>query len=53
MENSCYSYPEGKHGAYEPHIDSWEFLEDGEKIGGRWKCESVKEEEKKEVPTPS
>lgn len=28
VENSCISYPEGKHGAYEPRIDSWEFLRD-------------------------
>ncbi|NPA75259.1 MAG: FAD-dependent oxidoreductase [Euryarchaeota archaeon] len=27
VENSCVSYPEGKHGAYEPRIDSWEFYE--------------------------
>ena len=28
VENSCVSYPEGKHGAYEPRIDSWEFYDD-------------------------
>jgi len=28
VENSCVSYPEGKHGAYEPRIDSWDFYND-------------------------
>ncbi len=27
VENSCVSYPEGKHGAYEPRIDSWDFYD--------------------------
>ncbi len=31
-ENSCISYPEGKHGAYEPRIDSWEFYDDWKKF---------------------
>ncbi len=37
VENSCVSYPEGKHGAYEPRIDSWEFVEDWEKLAKRLK----------------
>ncbi len=37
IENSCVSYPEGKHGAYEPRIDSWEFAEDWEKLTKRMK----------------
>ncbi len=37
VENSCISYPEGKHGAYEPRIDSWEFFDDWKKIAKRLK----------------
>ena len=37
IENSCVSYPEGKHGAYEPRIDSWDFYEDWKNIAKRLK----------------
>ncbi|AGB04326.1 NADH:flavin oxidoreductase [Aciduliprofundum sp. MAR08-339] len=37
VENSCISYPGGKHGAYEPRIDSWEFYDDWHKIASRLK----------------
>ena len=37
IENSCVSFPEGKHGAYEPRIDSWEFYDDWKKFAGRLK----------------
>ena len=37
VENSCVSYPEGKHGAYEPRIDSWDFHEDWKNIAKRLK----------------
>ncbi len=37
IENSCVSFPEGKHGAYEPRIDSWEFYEDWKKLAERLK----------------
>ncbi len=37
VENSCVSYPEGKHGAYEPRIDSWEFFNDWQKFAKRLK----------------
>ncbi len=37
VENSCVSYPEGKHGAYEPRIDSWDFYEDWRTIAKRLK----------------
>lgn len=32
MENVCIEYPKGKHGAFEPRIDSYEFLPDWEKL---------------------
>jgi len=37
VENSCISYPEGKHGAYEPRIDSWEFYDDWKKFADSMK----------------
>ena len=37
IENSCISYPEGKHGAYEPRIDSWDFYNDWKGIANKFK----------------
>ena len=37
VENSCVSFPEGKHGAYEPRIDSWDFHDDWKKLATRLK----------------
>lgn len=32
VENVCIDYPDGKHGAFEPRIDSYEFLSDWKKL---------------------
>lgn len=42
VENSSVSYPEGKHGAYEPRIDSWDFYEDWKNFAKRLKKYSSK-----------
>ena len=42
VENSCVSYPEGKHGAYELRIDSWEFYDDWKKFADSMRNYSTK-----------
>lgn len=32
VENVCIDYPEGKHGAFEPRMDSYEFISDWKKL---------------------